>query len=921
MAFRALLSQPRAANPCAADASRVASAAASGAGSNALTSFLSSVSTDPLRTRQLLEGYDVASALAGPPPALPEALLASSLLASETLGPADSPFPGDALDAAWKQAQQTQACGLEGADAHAGDAPALGRPPDGLESFHGLAGPETLSIHAPPSGELHQFGHAAPRTGLPFAAPLQSEEVPRYSLPPHLSTQDFASAGCVPGASLLQRPGGFSSTVPPQSAELSPFHVGPPSAPAHGDLGSEGEAAAAGWLDEFRAFAHREASSALEFSSQKKRDPEALRLLASASSPEGPLGETQADQTRPATAPTHSAPRASPFGPFSSPPLLAFPHPPPQVPIYEPGGFFWDRDATAFSSEAHRNSLAAARIAQRAAGIQPRSSFNSCSSSSASPSSSASSAASAATAALERDAQARGGAEAEAGGPQRRAATFDAAAARDMLQSLKAMGEEKLERSEFGHFIRQLAAGELSIEDGQLVDATGKPVDWDAHLRATRAAERPNAQADAPTKEDTGGKDDGSAEECASFEQSMRELEQAWTQARDNGEIDEEELSLFRSIFNTAELSKAFATSADDEASLMEGLCPHVDRGEAAGDLGLREAEGGATPAFSKDNPYLSEPDPLARALRLLEEGKLQEAVKALEAEVQQNPNSSEGWRLLGEALADSEQDADAILCLKKGHEVDPYNLDSLLALGVSLTNELDAPQALRNLRDWLANHDELSALPGLKRPVPEDFEELKKHVISLFRDAAAWKGGIEGDVHLALGVIFNIDQNFNKALFHFTEALKFASGRRAASLWNKIGATLANSGRSAAALLAYGQTLAMRPNYPRAWTNLGVAHSNLGDTERALQYYLTALSLNPLASHLWYYVRSAVISLGKFDWLGLAENRDLEGLRALMLAGTVPTREALLEKGAARAPQEDAEILQQIFQAIRQAA
>ncbi|RQX75839.1 tetratricopeptide repeat-containing protein [Toxoplasma gondii CAST] len=262
--------------------------------------------------------------------------------------------------------------------------------------------------------------------------------------------------------------------------------------------------------------------------------------------------------------------------------------------------------------------------------------------------------------------------------------------------------------------------------------------------------------------------------------------------------------------------------------------------------------------------------------------------------------------------------DADAIVCLKKGHEVDPYNLDSLLALGVSLTNELDAPQALRNLRDWLANHDEFSALPGVQRALPEDFEELKRQVAALFHEAAAWREHAAGDVHMALGVIHNIDQNFDRALYHFAEALKFASGRKAATLWNKIGATLANSGRSEAALLAYEQTLALRPNYPRAWTNLGVAHSNLGDTERAMRFYLTALVLNPAASHLWYYVRSATISLGKFDWLGLAENRDLEGLRALLPAGAVPTRGEILEKGVGKVPQEDSTVLHRLLGMIK---
>ncbi|PHJ18657.1 tetratricopeptide repeat-containing protein, partial [Cystoisospora suis] len=59
--------------------------------------------------------------------------------------------------------------------------------------------------------------------------------------------------------------------------------------------------------------------------------------------------------------------------------------------------------------------------------------------------------------------------------------------------------------------------------------------------------------------------------------------------------------------------------------------------------------------------------------------------------------------------------DLEAIACLQKGHDTDPYNLDSLLALGVSLTNELDLRQALTKLREWLVNHDEFCSLPGLQ--------------------------------------------------------------------------------------------------------------------------------------------------------------------------------------------------------------
>ena len=43
-------------------------------------------------------------------------------------------------------------------------------------------------------------------------------------------------------------------------------------------------------------------------------------------------------------------------------------------------------------------------------------------------------------------------------------------------------------------------------------------------------------------------------------------------------------------------------------------------------------------------------------------------------------------------------------------------------------------------------------------------------------------------------------------------------------SLWNKLGATLANSSASHEAIAAYQKALDLKPNYMRAWTNMGIA-------------------------------------------------------------------------------------------------
>ncbi|XP_026194145.1 peroxisome biogenesis protein 5 [Cyclospora cayetanensis] len=477
---------------------------------------------------------------------------------------------------------------------------------------------------------------------------------------------------------------------------------------------------------------------------------------------------------------------------------------------------------------------------------------------------------------------------------------FDPTVARDLVRGLKAVGGPKLLNAEFTRFVEALADGGIRLENGQLLTNEGRKADWDEILASEEAKKMVGASFE------TEDAFDEAPEAATDFDKSLRELEETWKKAHANGEIDDEELGLFQSIFNSKDMTEIL----------------QKDTPEQMGTSWITLQQGALAVAppvyFRKENPYLKTAGGLECAQRLLAEGKLQEAILALEAEVQRHPNSSEGWRLLGECHADNEQDIEAIHCLKRGHGVDPYNLDSLMALGVSLTNELDVSQALLYLRTWLANHDDFQGLPGLSERPPDDFQLLKSEVASLFEAALRQPQGSAGRLHSALGVLYNIDRHYDKALYHLSEALKYAKNDVAASLWNKIGATLANSGRSAAALIAYQQTLSLRPNYPRAWTNLGVAKANLGEMEQALQHYLVALELNPEATHLWYYIRSALISLNRYDWISFTENRDFQGLRKVVPRGDAPPLSALIAPGDPRAAENSPKVLEHIFSLIR---
>ena len=68
----------------------------------------------------------------------------------------------------------------------------------------------------------------------------------------------------------------------------------------------------------------------------------------------------------------------------------------------------------------------------------------------------------------------------------------------------------------------------------------------------------------------------------------------------------------------------------------------------------------------------------------------------------------------MGQLFQENDQDDHAIVAFKKANEVDPYDLDSLLLLGISCTNELNRIEAIKHLQNWLKYHPDFSHLPGI---------------------------------------------------------------------------------------------------------------------------------------------------------------------------------------------------------------
>uniref|UniRef100_A0A453RIJ5 Uncharacterized protein n=1 Tax=Aegilops tauschii subsp. strangulata TaxID=200361 RepID=A0A453RIJ5_AEGTS len=256
---------------------------------------------------------------------------------------------------------------------------------------------------------------------------------------------------------------------------------------------------------------------------------------------------------------------------------------------------------------------------------------------------------------------------------------------------------------------------------------------------------------------------------------------------------------------------------------------------------------------FSEMNPYVGHPNPMQEGQELFRKGLLSEAALALEAEVLKNPDNAEGWRLLGVTHAENDDDQQAIAAMLRAQEANPTNLEVLLALGVSHTNELEQGEALRYLSRWLQNHPKYGALAA---PHQTD-SPYGPDVVRLFNEAAQMSPE-DADVHIVLGVLYNLSREYDKAIASFKTALQLKP--QDYSLWNKLGATQANSIQSADAVLAYQQALDLKPNYVRAWANMGISYANQGLYEDSIRYYVRAVSMNPKADNAWQYLR---ISLG----------------------------------------------------------
>jgi len=263
--------------------------------------------------------------------------------------------------------------------------------------------------------------------------------------------------------------------------------------------------------------------------------------------------------------------------------------------------------------------------------------------------------------------------------------------------------------------------------------------------------------------------------------------------------------------------------------------------------------------------------------LNFFDQGNLPEAILALEAAVQQAPENSQAWCKLGMAHAENDKDRMAITALERSLSADNNNLEALLSLAVSHTNEFHKMKAIESLYQWLQRNPKYS---NLHLPPINDELDLQK-VEEMYIMAAKSSPSIDPQVHSALGLIYNLTFEYDKAIDCFRAALSERPDDY--QLWNKLGATTANSpaGRERAheAIDAYFRALEKKPTYTRARANLGISYMAITNYTEAAKCFLGAVEINN-TSHLWDNLVSAFTMMERYDLVEMSRERNVNLFR-----------------------------------------
>ncbi|XP_075244331.1 uncharacterized protein LOC142338441 isoform X2 [Convolutriloba macropyga] len=372
-----------------------------------------------------------------------------------------------------------------------------------------------------------------------------------------------------------------------------------------------------------------------------------------------------------------------------------------------------------------------------------------------------------------------------------------------------------------------------------------------------------------------------------SSENQEKLFENAWQEAASEAEEEEWQNILKKyeeqQLNNLSELESVWVTEGDEEEAVLRGQ---------------RHPFVANRYTFQEDNPFEGVDDPLEKGIERLRFGDIPNAVLLLEEAVKHSEDKERAWYYLGVAQTENENDEAAIKALNNALNSNERNLEALMALSASYTNEGDMNRAVETLEIWLRANPAYSSIPQLPG-APQNsgltsmsslfmFQYKAQELLKLFEQALAISPQ-DLNVLTALGILNCVRNDYETAANVFRKCVGLDP--KNAVLWNRLGACLANGDHSEEAISAYRNALNLRPGYIRARFNLGVACQNLQSHREAIEHFLIALNMqtqgsgpngetSESSSAIWTNMINSVHKIGAYhDLSHSVANRDLKAL------------------------------------------
>ncbi|KAF8581617.1 TPR-like protein [Ramaria rubella] len=295
---------------------------------------------------------------------------------------------------------------------------------------------------------------------------------------------------------------------------------------------------------------------------------------------------------------------------------------------------------------------------------------------------------------------------------------------------------------------------------------------------------------------------------------------------------------------------------------------------------------------FQPNNRYLVGDSSTHNHVMHTQRSHSSESILEKEAAVQNDRQNPVAWFELGVKQQENEREHSAIQALQRAVELEPSYLEAWLALAISHTNEGNKNGAYNAIEHWVRNNEQyeggrlMSSLDKSgEKAVSVRHDDLIQCLMRLARSAQ--DGEVDADIQTALGVLLNTSEDYEKAQDCFRAALAVRPNDWL--LYNRVGATLANSGRSTDALWYYHRALELNPSYIRARFNIGISCINMKRYVEAAVHILDALVLQENdASHgtdargitssaLWECLRTTCMQLQRPELASLCDLHDLE--------------------------------------------